>query len=106
MDSNEFFRIIEKEVNQKLANRLKPHEIDLIAYLAENKKDKISYDKLRLALSMISRDEPLIQAGTSNINEYQKDLRKKLNQNEGDKDTRENVVKNFLDYCVRHNYNF
>jgi len=35
-------------------------ELDITSYLAQNYKDKISYEKLETALSMRSNDEPLV----------------------------------------------
>lgn len=79
----------------------------MTAYLAENTRDRINYAKLGRALAMKSADEPMVQAGTTAITEAQRGVRNKLSGGGGDKvDSPDNVLPNFLAYCVKFNYTF
>ena len=54
---------------------------------------------------MRSKDEPLVQAGTEGLIAYEKKIRKSLSK-EGDLDTADTVLDNFLNFCVKHSLNF
>lgn len=107
MKPEDFFTVIEDKIDPKLAAKMKPMELELTAYLAENVRDRINYAKLGRALALRSMDEPLVQAGTTAITEAQGRVRRALAGTGGDTvDSAETVQKNFLAWCVKYNYTY